>query len=196
MRPPFVSDVHVIVARGWRSMLWSIAFGRLGVVVGDLYFVDPRPEAGQEGAERGVRLELRLFDREPLKGSIYSATPIRVDRPLWRVDLLESVGSVPGSIERAHHHPRFAGWEPGRRVFVEELSAQPVGWLRAQLAEPAAVLEEAGEETTAHAADIDALRTAAPLITGIVEHLLAEVAAGRAGVAPDDAGDSVRASWL
>ena len=177
-------------------MLWSIAFGDLGVVVSDLYFVDPDPAEGQEGAERGVRLELRLFDREPLQGSIYSATPIRVGRPLWRVDLLESVDSAPGSLDRAHHHPRFAGWEPGRRVFVEELSARPVEWLRARLADPAAVLAEAGEDPAAHAADVTALQAAAPLVTGTVEHLLAEVTAGRAGVAPDGAGDSVRASWL
>jgi hypothetical protein len=177
-------------------MLWSVAFDRLGVVVGDLYFVDPRPAEGQEGAERGVRLELRVFDREPLQGSIYSATPIKVDRPLWRVDLLESVASAPGSLDRAHHHPRFAGWEPGRRVFVEDLSAAPVDWLRARLADPAAVLAEAGEDPGAHAADIAALQAAGPLIAGTVDDLLAEVAAGRAGVAPDDAGDAVRASWL
>jgi hypothetical protein len=177
-------------------MLWSVAFDRLGVVVGDLYFVDPRPAEGQEGAERGVRLELRVFDREPLQGSIYSATPIRVDRPLWRVDLLESVASAPGSLDRAHHHPRFAGWEPGRRVFVEELSAEPVTWLRARLADPAAVLAEAGEDPAAHAADVAALQDAGPLIAATVEQLLAEVAAGRAGVAPEDAGDAVRASWL
>src|SRR5215211_9345792 len=177
-------------------MLWSLAFDRLGVVVSDLYFVDPRPAEGQEGAERGVRLELRVFDREPLEGSIYSATPIRVDRPLWRVDLLESVASVPGSLDRAHHHPRFAGWEPGRRVFVEELSAQPVGWLRARLADPATVLAEAGEDPADHAADIAALQDDGPRIAGAVEHLLAEVAAGRAGVAPDGVGDAVRAGWL
>ena len=177
-------------------MLWSIAFDRLGVVVSDIYFVDPRPAEGQEGAERGVRLELRAFDRDPLHGSIYSAVPIRVDRPLWRVDLLESVASTPGSLDRAHHHPRFSGWEPGRRVFVEQLSAHPVSWLRDRLADPAAVLAEAGEDPAGHAADAAALRAAAPLIVGTVEHLLAEVAAGRAGSAPDGAGDSVRASWL
>ena len=177
-------------------MLWSIAFDHLGVVVSDIYFVDPNPGEGQEGAERGVRLELRQFDRDPLKGSIYSAVPVRVDRPLWRVDLLEAVSSPPGSLDRAHHHPRFTGWEPGRRVFVEELSADPVGWLRTRLADPAAVLTEAGEEASDHAADVVALQEAAPLIAGTVEHLLGEVAGGRAGTAPDDAGDAVRASWL
>src|SRR5215217_7498044 len=131
-------------------MLWSVAFDRLGVVVGDLYCVD----------------------------------------------LLESVASAPGSLDRAHHHPRFAGWEPGRRVFVEELSAEPVTWLRGRLADPAAVLAEAGEDPADHAADIAALQDAGPLIAATVERLLAEVAAGRAGVAPEDAGDAVRASWL
>lgn len=177
-------------------MLWSIAFDHLGVVVSDIYFVDPNPAEGQEGAERGVRLELRRFDREPLKGSIYSAVPVRVDRPLWRVDLLESVSSTPGSLDRAHHHPRFTGWEPGRRVFVEELSADPVGWLRGRLADPASVLAEAGEDPADHPDDLAALRGAAPMIAGTVEHLLAEVAAGRAGTAPPEVGDAVRASWL
>ena len=111
------------------DVLWSMAFNQLGVVVSDIYFVDPRPRAGQDGAERGVRLELRVFERDDLVGSIYSSVPIRVGRPLWRVDLLESVASAPGSLDRAHHHPRLRDWEPGRRVFDEELSKDPVGWL-------------------------------------------------------------------
>ena len=40
------------------------------------------------------------------------------------------------------------------------------------------------------------LRAAGPHIAAVVEELLGEVAAGRAGLAPADAGDSVRASWL
>ena len=177
-------------------MLWSIAFDHLGVVVSDIYFVDPNPGDGQDGAERGVRLELRHFYRDPLKGSIYSAVPVRVDRPLWRVDLLESVSSVPGSLDRAHHHPRFDDWEPGRRIFVEELSADPLDWLRTRLSDPAAVLTEAGEDPSDHTGDVAALQEAAPLIEGAVEHLLAEVAAARAGTAPEAVSDAVRASWL
>lgn len=177
-------------------MLWSIAFDRLGVVVSDLYFVDPNPGQGQEGAERGVRLELRRFGREPLRGSIYSAVPVVVEEPLWRVDLLESVDSAPGSLDRAHHHPRFKGWEPGRRVFVEALSADPVGWLRGRLAHPTGVLEDAGVDPAEHAADLDALVAAAPQICATVERLLGEVAAGRAGLPPQQVGSSVRASWL
>ena len=42
-------------------MLYAFGFERVGVVVGDLYFLDPRPGKGQEGAEHGVRLELRVL---------------------------------------------------------------------------------------------------------------------------------------
>jgi hypothetical protein len=174
-----------------------MAFDRIGVVVSDLYFVDPNPGAGQEGPERGVRLELRHFDRDELQGSIYSAVPIRVDRPIWRVDLLESVASSPGSLDRAHHHPRFRGWEPGRRVFVEELSADPVAWLGGRFAAIEEVLADAGVAgDDLGPTDVEQLRDAGPLIVDAVERMLAEVAAGRAGLAPTDAGDAVRASWL
>ena len=51
-------------------MLYAFGFERVGVLVGDLYHLDPRPARGQEGAERGVRVELRVLERGPLKGSI------------------------------------------------------------------------------------------------------------------------------
>ena len=69
-------------------MLYVFGFERTGVAVGDLYFVDPNPPPGQEGAERGVRLEVRLLEHGPLPGSPYSARPITVARPVWRADLL------------------------------------------------------------------------------------------------------------
>jgi hypothetical protein len=43
-------------------MLYLFGFHRIGVVLSDLYFVDPNPNPGQEGAERGVRLEVRLLE--------------------------------------------------------------------------------------------------------------------------------------
>ena len=179
-------------------MLYAFGFERLGVVVGDLYFVNPRPVQGQEGAERGVRLELRLLERQPLQGGIYSAQPIAVDRPLWRVDLLESVDSEPGSLDRAHHHPAFDGWEPGKRYFVPELSAAPVEWLAAQLADPDAVLERAGVAPgTVAAGDVASLRAAAPEILDAVSRLLERVVAGELG-RPDDDRElvSARIGWL
>lgn len=177
-------------------MLWTLAFDRIGVVVSDIWFSDPNAAAGQEGAERGVRLELRMFERDELKGSPYSAVPIRVDRPVWRLDLLETVESEPGSLNRAHHHPRFHGWEPGHRVFVEELSADPVSWVRDRFAAIEGVLDEAGIDPAELGPDVERLRDAGPEVVATVEHLLAEVAGGRAGLEPDGSDDFVRASWL
>lgn len=177
-------------------MLWTLAFDHVGIVMSDLYFVDPNLDQGDDGAERGVRLELRRFVREELNGSVYSAAPISVGEPIWRVDMLETVDSTPGSLNRAHHHPKFHGWEPGRRVFVEELSADPRTWIRKQLANIEQVLEAAGVEPSSLGADVDALRDSAEKVASELDLMLAEVADGRAGLAPSDAGEFVRASWL
>lgn len=179
-------------------MLYGFGFERVGVVVGDLYFLNPRPLPGQEGAERGVRLELRVLGRGELIGSIYSAQPIAVDRPLWRVDLLESVGSPPGSLDRAHHHPRFDGWDPGERRFEPELSTAPLDWLATELSDLDRVLDRAGVSTdVAGPGDAEALRQAVPEILDTVRSLLARVAAGELG-RPDDDRDviSARVGWL
>lgn len=178
-------------------MLWTLAFDHIGVVMSDLYFVDPAIDQGETGAERGVRVELREFEREPLRGSPYSAVPIRVGKPFWRIDLLETADSDPGSLNRAHHHPRFRGWEPGRRVFVEELSSDPVAWVRDRFTDIEGVLEDAGlDPDELGKDDIEALRNAGPAVVAQLEHLLAEVAAGRAGLAPGEQGDFVRQGWL
>jgi len=178
-------------------MLWTLAFDHVGVVMSDLYFVDPHLDQGAEGAERGVRVELRLFERDELKGSVYSAVPIRVDRPIWRIDLLETAESEPGSLNRAHHHPRFNGWEPGRRVFVEELSADPLKWVQAQFAAIDDVLADARvDPADLGDDDVEGLRNAGPAVVAQLEHMLAEVAAGRAGRKPAEHGEFVRQSWL
>jgi hypothetical protein len=178
-------------------MLYTFGFERYGVVISDLYFVDPRPRDGQDGPEHGVRLELRVLERGELKGSIYSARPIVVDQPVWRVDLLESVAGPPGSFDRTHHHPAFRGWEPGRRAFTEELSADPIGWLGTRLSDLDGILEQvqAGRHDT-DAADAAALRASVPDILDVVRRLLGQVRAGSAALPPDEQGTSVRVSWL
>lgn len=178
-------------------MLQAFVFERVGVVVGDLYFVDPDPRPGQEGPEHGVRLELRVFDRGELKGTIYSATPIEVGLPIWRVDLLESVDGKPGSFDRTHHHQKFTGWDPGPRVFLRELSADPLGWLAGQLANLPTVLERAGVPTdVADPSDAGSLRDIAPAIVGVTGMMLDKVRTGELGVAPAGDTDSIRAGWL
>jgi hypothetical protein len=179
-------------------MLYAFGFERVGVVVSDLYFVDPNPGKGQEGPERGVRLELRALQRGELKGSIYSAQPIAVDEPIWRVDLFESVAGTPGSFDRTHHHPKFSGWEPGRRCFVEDLSADPLAWLGSRLSDLDTVLDEAGVAGGADAdADADAVREAVPEILDAVQRLLDKVRAAppEGSPAPDETAGA-RVGWL
>ena len=179
-------------------MLYAFGFEHIGVVVSDLYFLDPNPSVGQEGAERGVRLEVRMLDRGELKGSIYSAQPIGVDRPIWRADLLESVAGPPGSFDRTHHHPAFNGWEPSKRHFVPELSADPLGWVGAHLSDLPALLA-AGDGPAAEISESDAvaLRQAVPEIVDAVRRLLDRVHAGELAQPPHaDALDSARAGWL
>jgi hypothetical protein len=180
-------------------MLQAFVFERVGVVVGDLYFLDPQPAKGQEGPEHGVRLELRAFDRGELKSSIYSAVPISVGQPIWRVDLLEAVDGKPGSFNRTHHHPTFtAQWDPTSRVFLRELSADPLGWLAGQLADLPGVLERAEVPADIAApSDAASLKEMAPAIVAAASMMLDKVRAGELGTAPDDdAADSIRNGWL
>ncbi|MGI9032701.1 MAG: hypothetical protein ACR2HY_03250 [Acidimicrobiales bacterium] len=174
-------------------MLYVLGFERIAVVVGDLYFVNPRPEPGQEGAERGARLEVRLLERDELPGSIYSAQPIAIGRPLWRADLLESVAGPPASFDRAHHHPAFTGWEPGRRHFDKALSADPVAWVGARLSDLGGMLAQAGVSEV-DASDVSA---AVPEILEVLRRLLERVWAGELAQTPTGGGvTSARVGWL
>jgi hypothetical protein len=179
-------------------MLQVFGFERVGVVIGDIYFIDPRPREGQEGPERGVRLELRLLRPGELHGSIYSARPITIDEPVWRADLLESADGPPGSLNRAHHHPGMRDWEPRRRVFDPDLSTDPVGWVGQQLTELERLLTRAGIEVDAElAADADRMRASAGDIQQAVSSMLAKVKSGELGRAPEQDGlTSARLSWL
>jgi len=180
-------------------MLQAFVFERVGVVVGDLYFLDPHPRPGQEGPEHGVRLEVRVFDRGELKGTIYSAMPIEVGRPIWRVDLLESVDGTTGSFNRTHHHPKFTDdWNPSPRAFVRELSADPLGWLAGQLANLPAILDRAGvPQDVADPSDAASLRDMAPVIVGVAGMMLDKVRSGELGLAPAGEGaDGIRNGWL
>jgi hypothetical protein len=178
-------------------VLYVFGFESIGVVISDLYFVDPNPGEGQEGAERGVRLEVRMLERGELRGSIYSAQPIAVGRPLWRGDLLESVAGLPGSHDRTHHHPKFTGWEPGYRQFVEDLSLDPLGWVAARLGDLEALLAEAGvSPAEVHPRDATELREAVPEIIESVRRLLERVRAGEVARPPAEEAVSARVGWL
>lgn len=178
-------------------MFAAFGFETLGVVVADMFFIDPAPIEGQETPERGVRLELRLVDRAEPQGSIYAGVPISFTRPVWRVDLFGSTDRPPGTLDRAHHHPRFNGWEPGRRHFVPELSADPVSWLAGALADPAAVLARAGiDPDEVSEADKAGLAAAGPDIVAVVKRMLDGVRDGELASAPAEPVAAVRTGWL
>jgi len=182
-------------------VLYVFGFERTAVVLSDLYFVDPHPMPGQESPEHGVRLEVRLLSAGDLQGSIYSAQPIEIGELVWRADLLESVDGPPGSFDRTHHHPvAERGWEPGHRVFERELSAFPVEWVGAKLADLEGLLAQAGAGgQPADRRDAQALRNVLPEVLNALNRLLGQVRAGELGRPPAEepaAVDSARVGWL
>ena len=183
-------------------MLYAWGFERIGVVAGDLYFVDPNPSPGQEGPEHGVRVEVRLLERPPITGSVYAAQPIVVDRPVWRADLLETVDGPPGSFDRTHHHPDCRGWEVGHRHYEDGLSADPLAWLGRRLADLPGLLAEAEvPDHTVGPQDATQIAATAPEIVETVTRLLARVRAGELAHPPlaEDglaAPAGARVSWL
>lgn len=156
-------------------MLQLFAFDEVGVVIGDIWFEDPDPGPGQEGLERGVRLELRLMSRQDVSGSIYASPPILIGEPLWRLDLLEAASSPTGSFDRTHHHPGMSEWEPGDRVFDEALSHDPVGWLEGRLEDVSPLLADSGLAPDRVDAAAGEVRASAPEILAAVRKLLDRV---------------------
>ncbi len=179
-------------------MLITFGFDQLALVAADLYFQHPDPPAGQEGPEHGVRLELRRIEATELRGSVYSARPVFVADPVWRVDLLKSVGAAGAGLDRAHHHPTFTGWDESARAFEEDLSQDPFAWLEKELLDLPSVLARAGvAETVTTPRDIAEMRLALPRILDTIRWLLDQALTGELAKAPATATDGlVRASWL
>ena len=179
-------------------MLYVFGFERLGVVLSDLYFADPNAEPGSEGAERGVRLEVRYMELAEQGGTVYASRPIIAGEPLWRVDLLETVTN-PGSLDRAHHHPTMRGWEPDRRKFEADMTADPMVWLAARLddlSEVKAALDADG--VAVDEAELAEMRAAAPEIVDAVQRLRTRIANGELAREPvaTDSSVLVRTGWL
>jgi hypothetical protein len=83
--------------------------------------------------EHGARVELRLLAEQPHRGSESAAQLITADRALWRADLFDRLGDVPGSFAVAHYHPEFSGDEPCARTWDAQLTASPWSWLGDQI---------------------------------------------------------------
>jgi hypothetical protein len=179
-------------------MLSVFTFGQVGVVLGDIYFVDPNPAPGQEGAERGVRVEVRLVEATPQVGSIYAARPILIGEPIWRLDLLESVDGQPGSFDRTHHHPSMRQWEPSGRKFERALSSDPLGFLAARLRDLPGLLAQAeAADDLVDDEDVRQLRDYTDDIVAATATMLERVRRGELArpVEPDESG-LARTGWL
>jgi len=57
--------------------------------------------------EHGARIEIRELAGHPQPRHRVSRQLITADRPLWRADLFDRLGSDPGRFDAAHYHPRF-----------------------------------------------------------------------------------------
>ena len=179
-------------------MLRVFAFDRIGVVLGDLYFVDPDPMPGQESPERGVRVEVRFVESQEHEGSIYAARPILIGEPIWRLDLLESVDGEPGSFDRTHHHPLMRGYEPGSRKFEKDLSSEPLAYLAARLRDlPGLLMQAELPVDRATDEDLRQLDVSVDAIVAATGEMLGQVRQGQlAHVTDPDSSGLARTGWL
>jgi len=114
--------------------------------------------------EHGARLELRLLEPQPHRGTESAAQRFVIDRPVWRADLFDRLDRPAGTFSAAHFHPRFDGDEPSDRVFREELTADPWAWAVGRLSDLKAVADAAGLPPDAVADDAGDVREQAALI--------------------------------
>ena len=140
-------------------MLIVYGFTRVAVVVRRWFEISP-----EAVMEHGARVELRLLTPQEHRGSESAAQPTVVDEAFWRADLFTRLDRPADSWSAAHFHPYFDGDEPSDRVWSTELTADPWGWLAAQLDHVGALLEGAGRDRALAADDVDEVRAAVPQI--------------------------------
>lgn len=132
-------------------MLRAFVFNRTSVLVRHWFEID----LGDSSMEHGARVELRLLDVQPHRGTESAAQRFVVDRPVWRADLFDRLTGTPGAFEVAHHHPKFDGVEPCARAYLDEA---PWDWLPRQLADIGAVCEAGGVPRAEVAEDVAEVR--------------------------------------
>jgi hypothetical protein len=128
--------------------------------------------------ERGTRVEVRLLDDEPKRGSPFAAERVVIDRPVFRADLFDRMDLPPGNLRSAHFHPGFEGVEPMDRHWDDAIQADPTGWLAAELGDLPGLLKRAGVDITDAPwleRDAVALQTAVPSVVAAVEATWTEI---------------------
>jgi hypothetical protein len=147
-----------LVQRTWLFESYAITVARID-------FLDPALVGQPDVRERGVRLEIRP-SQSTYQGSVYASSTDVLSPGICRIDLLES---RPHAADRMHWHPTMLAGEPGDRTMDAELSADPLGWLAAQLNSFDALLVRAGvEDVSPMTPDVDAVRAVADEIVASV----------------------------
>jgi hypothetical protein len=141
--------------------------------------VGPWHEA-MDPPERGTRVEVRLLEVEPKRGSPSAAERVVIDRPVFRADLFDQMTHPPGNLRAAHFHPGFDGIEPQDRAWDDAIQQDPSAWLAAELRDLPGLLKRSGADIDGAPwleSDTEALRDAVPTIVAAVEATWAEVRA-------------------
>ena len=181
------------------SMLYAFGFEKVGVVVGDLYFVDPRPPAGQEGAERG-RAPRGPDDRAT--GPARSATPrscrstssARSGGPTsWRPSRARPAATTERTTTRRFAAGSRAG---GSSTTWSTVSRWP-GWASSS---PISTCSWRDPRLPTRARstpdDVLQLRGAVPEILEVLRRLLERVHAGELASLPNGSTELGAVSWL
>ncbi|QYN36996.1 hypothetical protein K1T35_06985 [Pseudonocardia sp. DSM 110487] len=121
-------------------MQHAFLFDEVAVLVRHWFEID----LADSHLEHGARVELRMVDPQPRRGSESAAQKIVVDRPVWRADLFDRIDGTPGAFEAAHFHPHFDGVEPSDRHWADAVTATPWDWLATQLTDIAGVAATGG----------------------------------------------------
>lgn len=155
---------------GSPAVLHAFVYSEVAAVVRHWFEVD----LGDSHLEHGARIELRLLDPQPHRGSESAAQRIVLDDPVWRADLFDRVDGEPGAFGAAHFHPHFEGVEPSRRHWAAKVKAAPWQWLEDQLADIAAVCTAAGVRLREPTAEAELVRADAPTIVAAAQRRAAE----------------------
>src|SRR5262249_45355769 len=121
--------------------------------------------------EEGARLEVRLLDVEPRRGTPSAAQRVVADQPIFRADLFDRLDQPSGNMGCAHFHPTFEGVEPCDRRWEDVVQADALGWLAAVFSDLPGLLDRSGLVDSAEPwveADAEALREAVPDIRAAV----------------------------
>lgn len=146
-------------------MLFAFAYHEVAVLVRHWFEIS----LTDSHLEHGARVELRLLDPQPHRGSESAAQRVVADAPVWRADLFDRIGGSPGAFEAAHFHPFFTGAEPSERHWDDAVRADPWEWLRRQLADVGTMAAAAGVTLTDPQAEGEQVRADVPAIVAAAQ---------------------------